>query len=63
MDILDNEKIYLLVKDYPIRDVLVALQTAINKRTNELVDLNDGHSDIAKELSVVAHHLSIFAGT
>lgn len=63
MDILDNQKIYLLVKDYPIGDVLTALQAAIDKRTNELVDLNDGHSDVVKELSVVAHHLSIFPGT
>jgi len=63
MDILDNEKIYLMIKDYSINDVLSSLHQAIDRRINELVDLNDGHSDTTKELSVAAHHLSLFLRT
>lgn len=60
MDILDNEKIYLMIKDYPVNDVIASLQAAINKRIDELVDMNAGHSDAAKELSLASHHLDLF---
>ena len=60
MDALDKEKIALLVKNYPIEDVLDALQEAVEKQVDELVDMNLGHSGMVKEMTLVAHHLSIF---
>lgn len=60
MDALDKEKIALLVRDYPVTEVLDALQEAIENQANELVDMNLGHSGMVKEMVLVAHHLSIF---
>lgn len=63
MDTLDKEKMAYLVKNYPISDVLDLLQETIENQINDLVDLNIGHADIVKDMSVVAHHLSLFPRT
>ena len=60
MDKLDQETLALLVKDYPIHEVLDALQEAIENQVNELVDLGMSDSGMVKEMNRVAHHLSIF---
>jgi hypothetical protein len=60
MNALDKIQLSLIVKDYPIIEVLDALQEAINNQVDELVDLEMGHSDMVKEMSLVAHHLEIF---
>jgi hypothetical protein len=60
MNALDKMQLSLIVKDYPIIEVLDALQEAIENQIDELVDLEPGHSDMTKEMSLVAHHLKIF---
>jgi hypothetical protein len=49
-----------LVKDYPIQDVMKALEKAFAARADELSDLDLGHSGLAKELSLAAWHLHLF---
>jgi hypothetical protein len=60
MNSQDKLALALIVKDYPIIEVLDALQEAIENQIDELVDLESGHSGMTKEMSLVAHHLGIF---
>lgn len=60
MNAQDKLALALIVKDYPITEVLDALQEAINNQIDDLVDLELGHSGMVKEMSLVAHHLEIF---
>ena len=60
MNANDKLALALIVKDYPIIEVLDALQEAIENQVDELVDQEMGHSDMTKEMSLVAFHLEIF---
>lgn len=60
MNAQDKLALALIVKDYPIIEVLDALQEAIENQIDELVDLESGHSGMTKEMSLVAFHLKIF---
>jgi predicted RecB family endonuclease len=61
MDELGKKLLADLVREYPINDLLIALQEAIDNQVDQLVDANAGHSGMVKEMSRVAHHLAIFA--
>lgn len=60
MDELGKKLLADLVREYHIHDLLTALQETIESQVNDLVDMNVGHSGMAKEMSRVAHHLAIF---
>lgn len=60
MNLIEKDQLRLLVKEYPIHHVLDALQEAIENHMDELVDADMSSSSAIRELSRVAHHLSIF---
>jgi len=60
MNAHDKLALALIVKDYPITEVLDTLQEVIEDQIDDLVDLELGHSDMIKEMSLVAFHLKIF---
>lgn len=60
MDLLDKKQLASIVRNYPINDVLDALQEVIEEQIDELVDVNLGHSGMVKKMSLIAHHLSLF---
>jgi hypothetical protein len=49
-----------LVKEYPVQDILEALEKIVSEQADELVDSGYGHSEMAKELTLAAWHLYIF---
>ena len=60
VDKQDQKILARMVEEYPINDVIIALEKAIQDRSDSLIDLQ--LNDQAKELTLAAWHLHIFEG-
>jgi hypothetical protein len=49
-----------LVKEYPVQNIMEALEKVVSTQADELVDSGYGHSEMAKELTLAAWHLHLF---